>query len=421
MLVLSQKIFYNRGVMVNGNVSLILIELGIVVLGLALLDRLARRFGMSAIPLYLLVGLAFGEGGLHQFELSQGFLHVGTEIGVLLLLFTLGLEYTSEQLQRGLRSGLPDGIVDFLLSFPPGFIMGLILGWDPLAAWLLGGVTYISSSGIIAKIIDEQGWMSNGETPSVISILVFEDLVMALYLPLTIVLLAGQNLAMASVSILIALVAVGVLLFAAIHYGKVLGHLIDHASDEVVLFSILGLILVVAGIAQFLKISAPVGAFLVGVALKGPIAHRTRKVLSPLRDLFAAIFFLFFGLQINPAILPPVMLPAVGLGLVTTLTKLFSGWWSARRAGADKVGSLRAGSILATRGEFSILIAGLGMTASIEPQLGAFTAAYVLFLSILGPILAQVVKPVSIVYKKYRGRHLGNGQQPREVHHTAKH
>jgi len=276
--------------MTNGNVAFILIELGIIVIGLALLDRIARRFGFSAIPLYLLVGLAFGNGGLIPLDFSSGFLHVGTEIGILLLLFTLGLEYTSEQLSRGLKSGLPDGIVDFLLSFPPGYLMGIMLGWGPLTAWLLGGVTYISSSGIIAKIITEQGWMNNGETPSVISILVFEDLIMAIYLPLTIGLLAGQSLAMASISVLIALVAVGVLLFAAIHYGKVLGHLIDHKSDEVVLFSILGLILLVAGAAQLLQISAPVGAFLVGVALKGPIADRTRTILSPLRDLFAAMF-----------------------------------------------------------------------------------------------------------------------------------
>lgn len=387
--------------MINGNAAYTLIELGIIVIGLAFLDRLARRAGFSAIPLYLLVGLAFGEGGLFPLRFSEGFLHVGTEIGVLLLLFTLGLEYTSEQLKKGLSSGLPDGIVDFLLSFPPGFIMGLLMGWGFMAAWLLGGVTYISSSGIIAKIIDEQGWIDNCETPSVISILVFEDLVMAIYLPLTIVLLAGQSLALASLSILIALMAVGVLLFAALHYGKVLGYLIAHSSDEVILFSILGLILLVAGVAQILQISAPVGAFLVGVALKGPIAHRTRRILSPLRDLFAAIFFLFFGLQINPSILPPYILPAVVLGLVTTLTKLVSGFWSARRAGADKVGCLRAGTILATRGEFSILIAGLGMAAGVEVALGAFTAAYVLFLSILGPILAQVVKPLSVVYKKH--------------------
>ncbi len=382
------------------DVSLILIELGVVVIGLALLDRLARRFGVSAIPLYLLVGLAFGTGGLVPLNFSEGFLHVGTEIGILLLLFTLGLEYTGEQLSKGLKTGLPDGIVDFLFSFPPGFFIGLLMGWSPLTSWLLGGVTYISSSAIIAKIISDKGWVSNRETSSVINILVFEDLVMAAYLPLTIVLLAGQNIATASISVVIAVVATGVLLFLAINYGEVIGHLIDHTSDEVVLFSILGLILLVAGLAQLMHISAPVGAFLVGVAIKGPIADRVRKILSPLRDLFAAIFFLFFGLQIDPAILPPVMLPAVALGLLTTLSKLISGWWSARRSGADKAGCLRAGSVLVTHGEFSILIAGLGMSAGIEPKLGAFTAAYVLFLSILGPVLAQLITPIRKAYRK---------------------
>ncbi len=386
--------------MINTSVSLILIELGIIVIGLALLDRLARRIGFSAIPFYLVAGLAFGNGGVLPIHFSEDFLHIGSEIGVLLLLFTLGLEYTGEELGRFLSTGLPDSIIDFLFSFPAGFFLGLMLGWGLLAAWLLGGVTYISSSGMIARILDEQRWMNNEETPIVICILVLEDLIMAIYLPLTIILLAGQNPATATVSILIALVGVGVLLFAATHYGKVVGHLIAHESDEVIMFSTLGLVLLVAGIAQQLQISAPVGAFLVGVALQGPIAERTRKILSPLRDLFASIFFLFFGLQIDPAVLPPVLIPAVGLGLLTTLTKLLSGWWSARRAGAGKLSCLRAGSILIAHGEFSILIASLGVAAGLDPQLGALAAAYVLFLSILGPILTQVIKPLSITLKK---------------------
>jgi len=390
--------------MINSHVSFILIELGVIVIGLALIDRFARRVGISAIPLYLVVGLAFGTGGLIPLNFSTDFLHIGTEIGVLLLLFTLGLEYTGKQLSSGLKSSLPDGLVDFLLNFPPGFLMGILLGWGPLAAWILGGVTYISSSSIIARILSEQGWLGNRETPCIVNILVFEDLIMAIFLPLTIVLLAGESFALASISVLVAVAAVAVFLFIAIRYGKFIGRLVAHESDEVVLFSILGLILLVAGIAQLLQISAPVGAFLVGVALQGPIADRARKILSPLRDLFAAIFFLFFGLQIDPAILPPVVLPAIGMGLVTTLTKLLSGWWSAHRAGADKLGCLRAGSILVTHGEFSILIAGLGVSAGINPELGALTAAYVLFLSILGPILAQVIKPLSLTMNKHHIR-----------------
>src|SRR6478672_5519583 len=103
------------------DVSLIFIELGAAVVGLALLARLASQWGFSAIPLYLLAGLAFGNGGLLPLNVSQEFVHVGAEIGVLLLLFLLGLEYSGEELGANLRSGLPAGAVDFLLNFLPGF------------------------------------------------------------------------------------------------------------------------------------------------------------------------------------------------------------------------------------------------------------------------------------------------------------
>src|SRR5512136_2603527 len=146
------------------NISLVFSELGIVVIGLALLARLASRWGFSAIPLYLLGGLAFGNGGLLPLRFSEDFVHVGAEIGVVLLLFMLGLEYTGEELGANLRSGLPAGIVDFALNFPPGLIAGLLLGWEPLAAMLLGGVTYISSSGVIAKVLAELGRITNAET-----------------------------------------------------------------------------------------------------------------------------------------------------------------------------------------------------------------------------------------------------------------
>ena len=382
------------------DISLIFIELGVAIIGLALLTRLASKWGFSAIPLYLLAGLAFGNGGILPLQFSAEFVHIGAEIGVILLLFLLGLEYSSEELSANLKTGLPSGIVDFILNFPPGLIMGLLLGWSPLAAMLLGGVTYISSSGIIAKVLAELGRLNNQETPTIISILVIEDLAMALYLPLVAVLLIGLGFADALISILIALATVGIVLFIALRYGKRLSSLIAHQSDEVILYTTFGLVLLVSGIAQRLQVSAAIGAFLVGIALSDPIAERTHKLLGPLRDLFAAIFFLFFGLQIDPASLPPVLLLAVILGLITTLTKLFTGWWSAKRAKADSLGAFRAGAALVARGEFSIVIAGLGVTAGLEPQLGALSAAYVLFLAILGPILARFIEPLFTLINK---------------------
>lgn len=383
-----QLLVYNGGMK---DISLVFIELGIAIIGLALLTRLASRWGFSAIPLYLLAGLAFGNGGILPLQFSEEFVHIGAEIGVILLLFMLGLEYSGEELIANLKVGFPAGVVDFILNFPPGLLGGLLLGWSPLAAVLLGGITYISSSGVIAKILAELGRLNNRETPTIISILVFEDFAMAVYLPLIAVLLIGQGVMQAIVSILIALLTVGSVLFVAVRYGRAFSSFIAHQSDEVMLFTVFGLVLLVAGLAQRLQVSAAIGAFLIGIALSSPIAERTHNLITPLRDLFAAIFFLFFGLQIDPASLPPVLLLAAILGLVTAMTKVLTGWWAARRANAEPAEALHAGIALISRGEFSIVIAGLG--AGLEPQLGSLSAAYVLFLAILGPILARVITP----------------------------
>jgi CPA2 family monovalent cation:H+ antiporter-2 len=378
----------------SGNVTQVFIELGAAVIGLAALARLASRLGLSAIPFYLIAGLAFGNGGLLPLNLSEGFIGFAAEVGVLLLLFMLGLEYTGEELMTNLRIGLPAGLMDLALNFTPGLLAGLLLGWKPLAALLLGGVTYISSSGVIAKALAELGWMNNRETPAILSILVIEDLAMAVYLPLVAVLLIGQSFVTGLVSIVVALVTVGVVLFVAVRHGDAISRFASHESDEIILLTTFGAVLLVAGVAQRLQVSSAVGAFLVGIALSGPLVERAHRLVGPLRDLFAAQFFFFFGLQIDPATLPPVLLLALGLGIVTALTKVLTGWWAAHRAGVGAEGRWRAGAALVARGEFSIVIAGLGVSAGLEPRLGPLSAAYVLFLAVLGPILARAIEPL---------------------------
>jgi CPA2 family monovalent cation:H+ antiporter-2 len=372
------------------DVSRILIELGLVVVGLAVLARVASRWSFSAIPFYLLAGLAFGNGGLAPLNVSAGIIHIGAEIGVLLLLFMLGLEYTGEELKENLRGGFPAGIADLALNFPPGLIAGLLLGWKPLAAVLLGGVTYISSSGVIAKVLAELRRLQYPETPAVLSILVLEDLAMAVYLPLVAVLLAGGGPVKMALSVSVAVATVFLVLLIAVRFGKRLSGFVTHESDEIILLTMFGTVLLVAGISQRFQVSAAIGAFLVGIAVSGQMAEQTHRLLAPLRDLFAATFFFFFGLQIDPATLPPALLSAVLLGGVTTLTKALTGYWAARRLGVDRHGGSRAGMALVARGEFSIVIAGLG--AGLEPQLGPLSAAYVLFLAVLGPILTRAAK-----------------------------
>lgn len=371
----------------------IFIELGCIVLGLALMARLASRWGFSAIPFYLVAGLFFGHGGLAPVTFTSDFIRIGGEIGVLLLLFLLGLEYTGEELAANLRSGVPAGVADLLLNFLPGLIAGLLMGWHVLPALLLGGVTYISSSGVIIKVLGDLRRLDHPETPMVLSILVLEDLAMAVYLPLMTVLLLDQSVLEGLVAVAVALTTVGGVLYVVINYSGPLSRLLEHESDEALIFSALGIVLLVAGVAQHLQVSAAVGAFLVGVALSGSIAQRTYKLLRPLRDLFAATFFLFFGLQINPAALVPMLGVAITLAIFTAVTKLLTGWWTARRTGLSPAAGLRAGAALVARGEFSIVIAALGAAA--EPDLGPLAAAYVLCLAILGPTLARFIDPLA--------------------------
>jgi CPA2 family monovalent cation:H+ antiporter-2 len=302
----------------------------------------------------------------------------------------LGVEYTGRELMENLRGGFPAAVVDLALNFTPGLIAGLFLRWRPLASVLLGGVTYVSSSDVIAKMLADLRRLENPETPAVLAILVLEDLAMAVYLPLVAVLLAGGGPSKIALSVPLAIATVFLVLVVAVRYGQPLSRFVAHESDEVVLLTTFGAVLLVAGVSQRLQVSAAIGAFLVGIAVSGPIAQQTHRLLAPLRDLFAATFFFFFGLQIDPASLPSALLTAVLLGCVTAVTKALTGYLAARRSGVDRPGRLRAGMAPVARGEFSIVIAGLG--AGLEPQLGPLAAAYVLFLAVLGPILARADK-----------------------------
>jgi monovalent cation:H+ antiporter-2, CPA2 family len=374
--------------------AVVLLELGGVILGLGLLGRLAGRFGLSAIPLYLLGGLTLGEGGLLPLVTAHGFIEVGAEIGVILLLLLLGLEYTAGELLTSLRQSAPAGCADLVLNFTPGLAAGLLLGWSPLTAVVLGGVTYVTSSGIVAKVLGELGRLGNRETPVVLSIMVVEDLAMAAYLPLVSGLLASGSLLASALPVGVALATVAVVLVAALRYGDALSRLVFSHSDEAMLLVILGLAMVVAGLAQRLQVSAAVGAFLVGIALSGRAAVAAHALLTPLRDLFAAVFFVFFGLQTDPASIPPVLLVAAALAVVTAATKVATGWWAAWRAGIGLRGRWRAGAALVARGEFSIVIAGLAVAAGREARLGPLATAYVLILAVLGPVLARASDPL---------------------------
>ena len=374
--------------------DLLVIELGAVVLGLAIIARLARRIGMPALPLYLLAGLALGDGGLIELPASEDFIEVGAEIGVILMLLMLGLEFSAHELIVNLRRSTVAGVVDLVLNFAPGFVAGLILGFDPVVAVLLGGVTYISSSGIVAKLVADLDRIGNHETSVVLSILVIEDLAMVLYLPIVSGVLFGGSALSTTLAVAVSLSAVLAVLAAAYFWGERLSALALSQSSEALLLTLLGGTLLVAGIAGRLNLSTAVGAFVVGIALSGDIVSHARGLLLPLRNLFAAAFFVFFGLQVDVHLIPRVPVAGGITAAVTVATKTPPGWIAAGRAGIGTPGRVRAGAALIAHGEFSIVIAELGIGR--ESDLGALAATYVIILTLVGAVLYQFSDSITV-------------------------
>jgi len=369
---------------------LVLIEVGSLLVLLALAGRFAAMIGQSPIPFYMTVGLLFGTGGFLELKASQPFLETGSEIGVVLLLLMLGLEYSPKELVGNLKRSARSGLWDALLNAIPGAAFGLIMGWGPVGAMVMAGVTWVSSSGVIAKLLTDLGRLGNRETPSVLSILVMEDLAMAFYLPVLSAVVIGASLAQGAVTVAIAVASVLVILVIAVRFGNRISRIFNPERTETLVIGVLGLAMLVAGLAAAVQVSSAVGAFLVGIAISGQVAHVAQKYLTPLRDLFAAIFFVFFGLTTDAREIPAAFIPALALALVTMGTKVLTGYLAARKAGIGRSGRWRAGLVLVPRGEFSIIIAAMAVMSGADSFIASVAATYVLITVISGPVLVRL-------------------------------
>ena len=371
-------------------VTLVLIEVGALLLMMSLASRLANRLGQSPIPFYMTIGLLFGVGGFVSLSESLPFLETSSEIGVILLLLMLGLEYSPRELVGNLKSSAPVGIWDALFNAVPGAAFGLIMGWGAIGAIVMAGVTWVSSSGVISNVLTDLGRLGNRETPTVLAVLVIEDLAMAFYLPILSAFVIGASILQGALTVAIAVGSVFLVLVIALRFGKRISRVFSSTHIESLVIGVLGLAMVVAGLAAVVQVSSAVGAFLVGIAISGEVAKMAQRYLRPVRDLFAAFFFLVFGLTTDATDIPAVLLPAAILAIVTIATKILTGYLGARRAGIGRAGRWRAGLALTPRGEFSIIIAGLAVSAGVEPTIAPMAATYMLITVVVGPLLARV-------------------------------
>lgn len=372
------------------SLSALFLEFGLILLVLGLLTMLARKWDFSAVPFYLMAGLLFGEGGIYVFEKSGVLIPTLAELGVILLLLLLGLEYSGKELVATAQQQKMSGAVDLVFNFIPGAAFGFILGWGIPGAVALGGVTYISSSGIVSQVVRDLRWRRNPETRPVVSVLVIEDLIMAPYLPVLTVILTGTGLIAGLISVGIALAVVAVVVLISIRRSNAIQKLFNANEPVGILLVVFGTAVAAAGLAGLVDFSPAVAAFLVGLLLTGEIAELARRRLDPLRELLAAVFFVYFGLNTNLSEIPSMLIPAALLAVITIVTKFITGWIAANTVTGSTIGKLRAGALLSARGEFSVIIAGLAATSTLLPSsFQALVAGYILITATAGPILAR--------------------------------
>jgi CPA2 family monovalent cation:H+ antiporter-2 len=381
----------------------LLLETGVMFAAVAVAGLLASRLGLSAIPFYVLSGIALNESVLGRQGLpyvsETAFVEVGAELGIVFLLLFLGLEFDPTRLLADAERMGKTGLVDFGVNFTVGFGFGYLLLGGLVPGILLGGIVYISSSAVITKTMLDIGWIANPESGPILGTLVFEDLVIAVYLAvLGAAVLGGETLGAVAQSVGIAFAFILLLVLLVFLGAAWLERLLDTTSAEQFVLRAVGTTALVAGAALALGVSEAVAAFFVGMAFgTTPFAHDLGSSLEPIRDTFAAVFFFWIGLVTDPFVFLTV-LDLIALAVAVSLpAKLLSGFLGGRFYGLDDRRSLRVGLGLVTRGEFSLIIAaaalasaGSAVPAETATTIYALTVGYVLVMTVLGTTLMQL-------------------------------
>jgi len=369
-----------------------LVALGGALLVAAALARTGRRVRLPTIPLFMTAGILSGPHTpgpvLFRDPADIGLL---ATIGLVLLLFHLGLEFSIDDLAAGGRKLLWAGGFYLFLNVGLGLLLGTALGWGGRETMVIAGIVGISSSAIVTKLLVELRRLANPETGMLLGIIVVEDVFLAIYLALL------QPVIGDSPGGLDAVLTVGraflflVLMFAIARWGRAaVGRLLSTGDDELLTVCFVGFAILVAGVAANLGVSEAIGAFLAGQVVAGTVvARRVEHLVLPIRDLLAAIFFFAFGLSVDPATLVDVAGPVAAAVAVTILGNLVAGIVAARLQGFGPVEAANIGLSVLARGEFSLILASLAVVAGLDDRLGPFAAAYVLVLAVAGPLAAS--------------------------------
>jgi Kef-type K+ transport systems, membrane components len=370
---------------------------------------LSIRLRFSIIPFLILIGMAVGPHAPQfgmvdlRFIQSAPLIEFMGRLGVLFLLFYVGLEFSVSRLIRAGRSIAIGGTIHVGLNFVLGLLFGWMIGWPLKEILMVAGIVTVSSSAIVAKVLVDLKRTANPETEMILGIIMFDDVFLAIYLSILSGLLFSGATSVGGV-ILSGGIALGFML-AILALGRVavpwLNRALNIGSTEVFLLVVFAALFLISGFGETLHVAEAIGALLVGLVL-GETEHRKRieNLILPLREVFGAMFFFSFGLSIDPRTLGGAVLPALGAVLLTLVGNFTAGMLAGRSAGLSPKAAANIGLTIVARGEFSIILANLGKSAGLLSILQPFAALYVLILAVVGPLLAKESKTIFTTLNK---------------------
>ncbi|MEP7212242.1 MAG: cation:proton antiporter [Acidobacteriota bacterium] len=387
----------------------IVLEIGLALGLIAFAVLAANKLGLSNIPFLIIIGMIVGPHAPQIGVFGFRFIETGSliefmgRIGVLFLLFYLGLESNVTRLIKSGRSILTGGSLYIGINFTIGFLFGYFTGFPLRETLIIAGLTTVSSSAIVAKILFDYRRTANPETGLILGITMFEDVFLAVYLSLIsgIVLSGASSFAGVASSGGIALGFIIGLVLVGRWATPLLNRLFRISSNEIFVIVVFACLFLLAGLGETIHVAESIGALLLGLVL-GETEHseRMEKLVVPFRDFFGAIFFFSFGLSIDPFTLGGAAWLAIGASVLSLIGVTVAGLIVGRRSGLSTVGSLNTGFTLLARGEFSIIIVNLAIAGGLLPILQPFAALYVLILASASPLLAKESERIYGLYTK---------------------
>jgi monovalent cation:H+ antiporter-2, CPA2 family len=355
------------------------------------LGRLGKLIGLPAIPIYMIVGL-LASPHTHFFPLSfeSADVELVATFGLIFLLFSLGLEFDQDEFFGNARALLISGGTRILINMAVGLAFGFWVGWGGREALVIAGMTAVSSSAIITKLLIELRRLANRESPVILGIAVVEDIFIAIYLAIVTVVISGETDVWAVVLKLGVSFLFLIVMFAIARWGgRFISRLVGTRDDELFTILFFGLAVAFGGIGELIGVSDAIGAFLIGLVL-GATRFRARieQFSLPLRDVFGAFFFLNFGLALDVAQFGSVVWPVVVGVVLTLVVNTLGGQLIARLNRLTPAEGFNVSGMLQNRGEFVLILATLAVAAGLDPRLTPFAGLYVLIMAIVGPVLA---------------------------------